>query len=152
MKPSTYFVALTEKALKAVTQLAKERIQNKKFWDKVGWIDPSHCDYPFFTQSKELKKLGGVIERNGGGATWEAPKNSRLYELIGIGYAKSIVYYYLLCLGDNREFLLKQGRRSIQLIKCLPALVYRRLLLKILQELQGEFNKKEINRIIKKII
>lgn len=154
MKPSTYLAALTEKALESIKILITKKIENKIFWEnKNGWIGPSHCDYPIFTQSRELKKLGGIIKEDGGRMVeWQAPKDSRLYELIGIIYPRSIVYYYLLRLGDGREFFLKQGRRSIQIVKSLPIPVYRQLILKILEEIGGEFDKKEINKITKEII
>ncbi len=155
VKPSTYLAVLAEKALEVIKILITKKIENKIFWEhKDGWIGPSHCDYPLFTQSRELKKLGGIIKKGGGRMVeWQAPKDSRLYELIiGIIYPRSIVYYYLLRLGDGREFFLKQGRRSIQTVKLLPVPVYRQLILKILEELRGEFDKKEINKITKEII
>lgn len=153
MKPSTYFVALTERILGVIKILIEEKIKNKRLWrDMNGWIGPTHCDYSIFTQDRELKKLSGVIKKKSRMVTWEAPKNSRVYELVGIRCARSTVYYYLLCLGDGREFFLKQKSKSIQLIKCLPVSVYRQLLLKILKEVRWGFNEREINKIIKKII
>lgn len=159
MNHSEYLAKVLAKRIsETIGVMMAQRISKKIIWREPGdgYIGATHVDYLIFGQSRDLKRLGGLIERGSSEkfewTHWIAPIGSRVYELTGMLRSKSIVYYYLLCLSDGREFFLKQGRRSIKLIERLPGSTLQKLFLDILREVRDELGEKKINKTIGRLL
>lgn len=147
MQTTAYFSDLLRRVTRAVEEAALKKIKDRSFWWKEGGIGPMHCDFPIFSQSKELKRLGGVLKTEGGFSIWYQPKGSHLYNLVWGKDCKQL--YFLLCLKDGREALLKQTPRRIALVDRFPPFASRQFMLEFFEEFHG--NKNEVEKIIRKV-
>lgn len=120
---------------------ALEKIKDKSFWkdDEEKCIGTLDFKSTIYCQSKELKRLGGTLEGAGTrNAVWYPPKGSRLYQLRFFWEGGKHGIYYLLCLKDDRELLLKLTAKRILLVDHFSPYAYRQLMLEFFLELYNE--------------
>ncbi|MDO8558872.1 MAG: hypothetical protein Q7R84_00925 [bacterium] len=143
MQATAYFNNLLRRATEAVEKSALEKIRDKSFWDEargeqkyIGILD---IESTINCQGKELEKLGGILKEAGTSyAAWYPPKGSHLYELNFWGHGGKHGLYFLLCLKDGREFLLKLTAKRISLVDHLSPYAYRQLMLEFFYKLYAE--------------
>ena len=141
MEAVVYFNNLVRGVTKAVETAALEKIKNKSFWkdDEEKYIGVLDFESTIDCQSKELKKLGGTLKEAGTCyAMWYPPKGSRLYQLRFFWEGGKHGIYYLLCLKDGRELLLKLTAKRILLVDHLSPYAYRQLMLEFFLKLYSE--------------
>ncbi|MEK7503463.1 MAG: hypothetical protein AAB577_00570 [Patescibacteria group bacterium] len=131
----------------AVEATAYKKILDKSFWRKEDCIGPLRFDYPIFSISKEMEKLGGVLKIKNISSDWYPPKGSRLYNLVWGENGNQL--YYLLCLKDGGEVILKQTFCRIAIVDRISPFASRRLMLEFFKEFHG--SEKATERAIRKL-
>ena len=158
MDANAYFNNLIIRTTKAVMVAAIENAKSKGFWFyNEMWTDSCmstmHVNYTINSQSKALKKLGGVlINPRTKMAMWIAPKGSKFHELAFMGQGLRHGIYYLLCLKDGRELLLKQTPNRIFIVDHVSPYAYKKIMLELFKELYSEHEgrvKKAIYKLVK---
>ena len=141
MQATEYFNNLLKELTKSVEEGVSEQIKDKSFWKDDMDTAIGNLDFQSFMncQSRALKDMGGVLKHGGTfKATWYPPKGSRIYRLCFLGHGGKHGLYYLLCLKDGREFILKVTAKSIRIVDHLSPYAYRRLMTNIFFEVFNE--------------